>query len=284
MEAAEKSLDLEGDRLVFAAFVKRALALPEDQRIAPLDEAVGADRSDAAAEAFAVRLYAGTTLGDTQTRLGLLGKDLAELQGSTDEMLRLALALTPLLDEYLERTKRYDVALAESRPVLVEGLGLFRGRPQYPDANGTLRLTAGTVRGYVPVDGAAYVPFTTLDGLLQKETGEAPFASPPAVLEAIRRRDFGRWVDPALGGVPVNFLSDVDTTGGNSGSPALDGHGELVGLLFDGVWEDLSGDFLYNPVTSRSILVDIRYVLWYLDRVVDARALLEELGLPPEGR
>ena len=156
---------------------------------------------------------------------------------------------------------------------------MFRGRPQYPDANGTLRLTAGTVRGYVPGDGAAYVPFTTLEGLLQKETGLSPFASPPAVLEAVRRHDFGRWADPALGSVPVNFMSDVDTTGGNSGSPALNGRGELIGLLFDGVWEDLAGDFLYNPVTSRSILVDIRYVLWYLDRIADAGALLEELGV-----
>jgi hypothetical protein len=280
MEAAEKSLDLEGDRLVLTAFVRRAMALPDTQRIPSLDEAVGLDRSDAAVEAFVRRLYTGTTLGDTAGRLGLLGKDLAELQASTDEMLRLALALAPLLDESLERSKRFDIALADLRAPLVEALGTFRGRPQYPDANGTLRLTAGTVRGYLPADGAAYVPFTTLDGLLQKETGQMPFASPPAVLEAARRRDYGRWADETLGNVPVNFLSDVDTTGGNSGSPALDGRGRLIGLLFDGVWEDLCGDYLYDSSVSRSILVDFRYVLWYLDRIVGARALLEELGIP----
>jgi hypothetical protein len=78
----------------------------------------------------------------------------------------------------------------------------------------------------------------------------------------------------------VNFLSDVDTTGGNSGSPALDGRGRLVGLLFDGVWEDLCGDYLYDASVSRSILVDFRYVLWYLDRIAGARTLLDELAVP----
>ena len=279
MEAAEKSLDVRADRMVFAALVRRAMALPESQRIEPLDELLGADRSDDAVDAFASRIYAGTTLGETQSRLAAFGRSLEELGASTDELIRLARALDPLLDEALERGKSFDIALAELRAPLVEGLRVFRGRPQYPDANGTLRLTAGTVRGYVPGDGAAYVPFTTLEGLLQKETGLSPFASPPAVLEAVRRHDFGRWADPALGSVPVNFMSDVDTTGGNSGSPALNGRGELIGLLFDGVWEDLAGDFLYNPVTSRSILVDIRYVLWYLDRIADAGSLLEELGV-----
>ena len=286
MEAAEKSLDLEGDRRVLAAFVRRALALPEGQRIAPLEAALGEDRSDAAVEAFAARLYAGTTLGDTQARLGMLGRSLEELRGSSDEMIRLALALLPELDARLERAKRFDLALAELRAPLVAALGEFRGRPQYPDANGTLRLTVGSVRAYLPGDGTAYLPFTTVAGLLQKETGEEPFASPPAVLSAVRRGDFGRWVDPRLGTVPVNFLSDVDTTGGNSGSPALNERGELIGLLFDGVWEDLAGDYLYNPATSRSILLDIRYALWYLDRVVDGSALLEELGVgghrPPQ--
>ncbi len=83
-----------------------------------------------------------------------------------------------------------------------------------------------------------------------------------------------------LADLPVNFLADVDTTGGNSGSPALDGRGRLVGLLFDGVWEDLCGDYLYSPPVSRSILVDVRYVLWYLDRIAGARDLLDELGIP----
>jgi hypothetical protein len=282
MEAAEKSLDLEADRRVLAAFVRRAMALPEGQRIAPLDEALGADRSDAAIDAWTRRLYAGTTLGDTATRLAAFGRSLDELRASDDEMLRLGLALLDTFDAQLERVKRFDVRIAEVRPRYVEGLEQSLGRPLYPDANGTLRFTAGTICGYLPGDGAAYAPFTTVRGLLEKETGEAPFASPPAVLEAVRRGDLGRWVDPDLGSVAVNFLADVDTTGGNSGSPALNGRGELIGLLFDGVWEDLAGDYVYDPAVSRSIVVDFRYVLWYLDRVAGAGALLEELGLRAE--
>ena len=109
-----------------------------------------------------------------------------------------------------------------------------RGEVVYPDANSTLRVTFGTVRGYRPRDGVLYTPFTIVEGIAEKHTGEVPFDAPEAELEAIRERRHGRWADEALGTVPVNFLTDVDTTGGNSGSATLGAHGELIGLIFDG--------------------------------------------------
>ena len=90
-----------------------------------------------------------------------------------------------------------------------------------------------------------------------------------------------RWADPALGTVPVDFLTDLDTTGGNSGSATLNGKGELIGLIFDGNYESMTGDWIYDPATTRSIHVDIRYLLWMLDEVEGAKGLLEELGVKP---
>jgi len=149
----------------------------------------------------------------------------------------------------------------------------------YPDATSTLRISLGNVRGYSPHDGMLYTPFTTVSGFVAKDTGEEPFNAPENVLEAARRSTQSRWVDRPLGDVPACFLSDLDTTGGNSGSPIIDGRGRLVGLLFDGVWEDLAGDIVYTPRVSRSIAVDIRFVLWLLDDVMGASHIVQELGL-----
>ena len=116
--------------------------------------------------------------------------------------------------------------------------------------------------------------------MLEKHTGEEPFALAPALLEAMR--DPGqRWVESGSGQVPVNFLADGDSSGGNSGSPMVNARGELVGINFDRVWENVAGDFGFNPALSRNISVDVRYLLWNLERVEAARELLDELGLSP---
>jgi hypothetical protein len=154
-----------------------------------------------------------------------------------------------------------------------------RGEPLYADANGTLRVTFGTVQGYSPRDGVYYTPFTTVEGILEKNTGEPPFDAPEAELQAITERRFGGHLVPELDSIPVDFLSNVDTTGGNSGSPTLNGKGELVGLLFDGVWESIIADWDFLPAKTRSIHADIRYVLWIMDEVDHADHLLREMGV-----
>jgi hypothetical protein len=156
-----------------------------------------------------------------------------------------------------------------------------RGIPVYADANSTLRVTTGHVAGYEPRDGVRYEPFTTLEGILEKDTGIEPFDSPEELLEAIRAGDYGPYVDESLGSVPVDFLSTLDTTGGNSGSPTLNSRGELVGLLFDGAWESLLSDWYYEPERVRSIHTDVRYMLWVMDRVDAAHHLLQEMGVDP---
>ena len=155
-----------------------------------------------------------------------------------------------------------------------------QGKPVYPDAKSSLRITFGTVRGYSPRDAVQMLPFTTLDGIVAKYTGAEPFDAPKAELDAIAAGKGKQYRMESLGDVPVNFLSDVDTTGGNSGSPTLNGKGELVGLLFDGNYESLSADWIFNPELTRSIHVDARYMRWVMDEVDHAERLLEEMGLP----
>jgi hypothetical protein len=150
-----------------------------------------------------------------------------------------------------------------------------------PDANGTLRVTYGHVVGVFSKDGLFYKPQTTLAGVLEKNTGEGDFAVPPKEIEAIRALRAGKtspYVDPELKDVPVDFLSAVDTTNGSSGSATLNARGELCGLLFDGTYDTVASDILYDPVRTRSIHVDSRYLFWVLTEVDKAARLLQELG------
>ena len=132
-------------------------------------------------------------------------------------------------------------------------------------------------------DGLYYKPQTTLAGIVGKHTGKGDFDAPKVQLDAINALRSGKktpYIDPSLGDVPVNFLSTVDTTGGNSGSPTLNGKGELVGLLFDGTYESVASNFLFDPATTRSIHVDSRYMLWNMAEVDGAINLLQEMSIP----
>jgi hypothetical protein len=163
------------------------------------------------------------------------------------------------------------------RAILAKAGGLVA-----PDANGTLRVTFGAVKGKSGPDGIYWTPFTTLKGIEQKNTGEGEFKAPRRELEAIAALRAGKatpYTSPALGDVPVDFLSTVDTTGGNSGSPTLNGKGELVGLLFDGTFDTIASDYLFEPVNTRSIQVDVRYMLWTMSEADGARHLLQEMGV-----
>jgi hypothetical protein len=211
----------------------------------------------------------------------MFGMQRRVLAAGGDPAIGLALALEPERLEMEARDKARDGALSRLRPKHAELLIAWRGGRVYPDANGTLRVAFGTVRGYSPREAVTMAPQTTLAGLLAKHSGEAPFDAPAALVEAAGRKDFGPWAQADLASVPVNFLSDSDTTGGNSGSPVLNGKGELVGLNFDRVFENVAGDYGWSPLYSRNVMVDVRFVLWMLDRVAGAAPLLAELGIGP---
>lgn len=267
----------KADQRIFAALVRRALALPANQRIASLDTRyAGKDASAIAADIAA--LYAGTQVLDAAAREGMLGDDLAALQARKDPLIELGIGWAQDVVALRARERAWLAQSAIHRPAWRRAVAAQAGQPVAPDANSTLRVSFAHVQGYSPRDGVVYTPFTRLSGVLEKHTGAEPFALPAALLEAMR--DPGpRWRDAQLLDVPVDFLADGDSSGGNSGSPVVNGRGELVGINFDRVWENVAGDFAFNPAFSRNVSVDVRYLLWNLDRVEHADALLEELGV-----
>lgn len=148
----------------------------------------------------------------------------------------------------------------------------------FPDANSTLRVTYGKVKGYEPKDGVYYNPITYLDGVMEKYIpGDYEFDVSPKLIDLYKNKDFGNYGEN--GKMPVCFIGTNHTTGGNSGSPALDAKGNLIGLNFDRVWEGTMSDIYYDPSICRNIMVDIRYVLFIMDKYAGAKNLIEELQL-----
>lgn len=151
--------------------------------------------------------------------------------------------------------------------------------PTYPDANRTLRLTYGKVVSLSPRDAVHYSFETSLAGVIEKESDESPFIVPEKLKSLWQAGDFGRYKDQALNDIPVNFLTDDDITGGNSGSPVINGKGELIGCAFDGNWDGIVGDYLFQEKYDRTISVDARYVLFILDKYAGAKNLLNEMEI-----
>ncbi|RWM44986.1 S46 family peptidase [Mesorhizobium sp.] len=232
------------------------------------------------------RLYAETKLADTATRLGWLDKPAAAFEASDDPFIKLAVALYPG-DIAAERAAKDRAGRAQAaRATYMQGLRAYRqaiGRPVYPDANGSLRITWGKVSGRTR-DGQIWTPFTTAEGLLAKHTGKGEFDAPAAAVAAIRAKDYGPFVAPELGTLPVDFMSTVDITNGNSGSATLNGRGEFVGLAFDGTLDGVISDWAYAADRSRTIHVDSRFMLWTMDKIDGAGWLLQEMGMLPASR
>lgn len=265
----------------------RYAALPADQRIAELDAWLDGATSAEAISAKLTAMYAATGLTDQDTRLQWFAADLDRIKASDDALLRFTGALMPAWLRTEAQDKQASGNAFLYRPQYMQAMIDFnrsKGRPIYPDANNSLRVSYGTVTGYAPRDGVQYLPFTTLEGLAAKHTGEDPFDATQRQLDAIAARKHGRYADATLGSVPVNFLADLDITGGNSGSPTLNGNGELIGLAFDGNIESVSASWLFEPAITRSIHVDVRYMLWVMDVVDGAGHLLREMGLPSAQR
>lgn len=268
------------DRQLQEYWLNEYIKLPADQRVAAVDTWLGGN--DAAAVKRALDRLAGTKLGSTEDRLTWFAADRKAFEASKDPAIQYAVAVMPtLLKLEQERKARAGENLA-ARPVYLQALADYKksqGEFVYPDANLSLRITFGNVMGYAPRDGVEYTPFTTLEGVVAKETGEDPFDSPKALLDAVAAKRYGGLEDKRLGSVPVNYLSNLDITGGNSGSPVLDAHGKLVGLAFDGNWESVSSNWVFDPKMTRMIAVDGRYMRWIMQEVYPAPQLLTEMGV-----
>jgi hypothetical protein len=177
-----------------------------------------------------------------------------------------------------EELSKFDENLNTGRRLWIAALmEMIPGETLYPDANSTMRLTYGTIQDYDPKDAVTYKYYTTLDGVIEKyKPGDYEFDVPQRLIDLHSRKEYGRYASPK-GYMPVCFLTTNDITGGNSGSPVMNGNGELIGLAFDGNWEAMSGDIAYEPDLQRTIAVDIRYVLWIMDVYAGAGHLVNEM-------
>jgi hypothetical protein len=272
LTAIERRFDPKIDQAIWEAALQEYRTLATPERHASFDAAVPQTIGG---------VYAGTELADTQKRLAWLSQPAAAFQTSTDPFVRLAVAS---YDEDLRREgerKAREGDLQRARSAYMAARLAYaesQGKTLYPDANGSLRFTQGKVTGKAR-DGLTWTPFTTAEGLAAKHTGKGEFDAPDKMIQLIAAKDYGSYASSELGTLPVDFLSTVDITNGNSGSSTLNARGEFVGLAFDGTLEGVVSDWMYNPAVNRTIHVDSRFMLWTMDKVDGAHRLLDEMGV-----
>lgn len=201
----------------------------------------------------------------------------SEIKPEDDLLLTFAAALKKQKNELNEISAYVDGKLNMLLPQYIEIRKLYEGRSFIPDANGTLRMTYGNIKGYEPRDAVYYKPVTTLEGVIEKSYLGNEYAVPDNLRTAYDKKNFGEFFDASVGGVPVAILYNTDTTGGNSGSPVMNADGELIGLNFDRCFEATINDYAWNDSYSRSIGVDIRYILWIAKYVDNAERVIEEV-------
>jgi hypothetical protein len=273
--SVEKALDLHNLSLYAAQ--------PKKQRNAAFDQAFGIKDSMTTEQLTALinHWYANTGLTELANRNALLDSTPDQFAKSNDAFVKAAVALYPAdlkremqEEELAGKIQQAYASYMRAKMAFMQS----KGQAVYPDANSTLRVTYGNVKGraHGTEDGNAWTAFTTLRGITHKATGEGEFNAPQKQLAAIKAKQFGPYKVDSLNSVPVNYLATLDITGGNSGSAVLNSKAEFVGLAFDGTLDSIISDWDYNPANTRSIQVDLRYMLWQM-QLDGADNLLKEM-------
>lgn len=265
------------DKALFKMVMNHINKLKPAERIAGFDTILKNEKESL--EQFTDRGYKTTKLKDVKFAQKLFFKTSKELEALNDPFINLAKSIYADGEKIRKRSEKFNAVISELRKKYISALYAWKGSGLYPDANRTIRFSYGRVKGYSPRDAVYYSPFTFIKGMKEKDTGKVPFDMPAKVKELYKNKDFGRWTFPGKNDVPIAYLHTVDSTGGNSGSPVLNAKGELVGILFDGNYESMTGDWKYEPSITRSISVDIRYVMFITEKLGKADNILKELGL-----
>lgn len=282
LEVMQKTLIPEADRKATELFIKKALALPPEKQIKALKQIIFSNPNlseEEALKTFLDNLYNNTKLISADARLRMLSMKRKDLLALKDPFIEFASKLEDERERIRLKEKELSGAITRVMPLYLEAISIWKQKKLYPDANGTMRLTFGQVKGYSTKDAIYYQYITSLTGMIQKNTGEEPFKCPEKLMKISNEKDYGRYIDKYIDDVPVDFLTTHDSTGGNSGSPVINAKGELIGALFDGNYEALYSDYYYNPAVTRSINVDARYILFIADKLNNATSLLKELDI-----
>lgn len=285
MKKVNRRYDANVDKAVLKHFMQQYVSLPAEQQVAALNTYFGFNGAfnEARLAQKLDAMHENTKLDEEAVRLSWMNKSVEEFKASDDPYIRFAVALYEHDMQVEAKDKALSGELKKARPAYMQALIAFKqskNEAVYADANSSLRITYGSVTGYSPKDGMLATPFTTLEGMLAKyQPGDDEFDMPSKLIDTIKAKDYGRYKNETIGSVPVNFLSTVDTTGGNSGSPTLNGKGELVGLLFDGVYESIIGDWDYDKNLNRSIHASTPYMLWVMEKIDGAENLIGEMTI-----
>ena len=274
------NLDLEIDKEVFTAMVKEYRS-KVDSTYLPEFYGTIATRYGGNDKAYADSLYAASELTTPRGLKRFLERD-TTYNIYDDPAINLGIDLIGKMFEINMQTRESAMNIARNERLLNAAVRrMYSSRNFYPDANSTMRLSFGTVCGYTPFDGAEYDYYTTTTGILEKvktHAGDVDFEVQPELLSLFSNRDFGRYAGEK-GEMNVCFISNNDITGGNSGSAMFNARGELLGLAFDGNWEAMSSDILYEPKMQRCIGVDVRYILFMIEKYGKAGNLIRELKI-----
>lgn len=282
----DRSFDIRVEKALDLHNLLKYIALPKKQRNADFDNALGL--FEGMTEPQLVTLidswYAKTHFTDSKARSTLLTLTPAQYAATQDPFIQAAVSLYKAdlrreaeQEELAGKIQQAYASYMRAKMAFMQS----QGKAVYPDANSTLRVTFGNVQGraHGNEDGNAWAAFTTLRGISAKATGEGEFNAPQKQLDLINAKQYGHYADNSLNSVPVNYLATLDITGGNSGSAILNSRGEFVGLAFDGTLDSIISDWDFNPANTRSIQVDLRFMLWQMQYVDHADNLLKEMGI-----
>ena len=275
---AFKDLNESVDKELLSSLLLKSSEIRPEQRLQAVVRVVGSETGEGRDKTVRERinkLYEHSKLTSLDGCLNLLSKSGDDIRD--DDMVKFASDLDKDNTLLQSAASAFNARIGMLRSKLLEAWMAWKGPDLYPDANRTLRLTYGKVKSYEPRDAVHYDYETTLRGVMQKETGADPFIVPAKLRDLWEKKDFGPYADPSVKDVPVAFIADLDITGGNSGSPVINGRGELIGVAFDGNWEAVVGDYVYQESLQRSINVDARYILFVLDKYSNAENILKEL-------
>ncbi|MGM1429837.1 S46 family peptidase [Sphingobacterium lactis] len=273
-----ESYNLAVDKQIAAHMFGQAVNLPANNQL-PLLKKHQLSTAEAAA-AYSNKVLSASKLTDFPTFAANELKDASTFLAYNDELMDLQKELAQEMTPFLATQKSREGNLNKLMADYVAVKEKFQSKSFIPDANSTLRLTFGNIKGYSPVDASYMAPFTTVKGIIEKGNSGLPeFTYPESIMQNWLDKNFGNYLKKDLNDVPVNILYNMDTTGGNSGSPIMNAHGELIGVNFDRAYDATINDFAWNESYSRSIGVDIRYVLWIADKIDNAQFIIKEMGI-----